>query len=221
MPNYVKNNVTIKTSNKEVFDKVVKQIITKDKNGSESFSFQSVIPRPESLDIESGTSTENGMKYWMGDAETKEKVKSWYKDDKDDSRFNEALRLGKIALENKKKYGYPTWYEWNLNNWGTKWDVCDPIEPMVIGDTIILEFQTAWSTPFYIFQKLSADYPELVIDVEYADEDLGSNCGVYGFADGREVYEESRDYSFACKTWGYDEEQLASWDEEFKQKDEP
>lgn len=213
MPNYVKNHVRIYTGNSEVFEKLKKQIITKDENGNDTFSFQSVIPRPASLDIMSGSQTDNGMDYLLGDDKKKEEVKSWYKKDKDNKKFDEAIKFGKIALENKKKYGYPTWYEWNIANWGTKWDTCDCETPEMDNDTIILDFQTAWSTPFEVFQNLSKQYPNIIIDVEYADEDLGSNCGVYGFEDGTH-YEESRDYDFACKLWGYTPEEVASWNEE-------
>ena len=26
--------------------------------------------------------------------------------------------LGKTAWNNIQKYGFPTWYEWSINNWG-------------------------------------------------------------------------------------------------------
>lgn len=31
----------------------------------------------------------------------------------------------KQSKELIKKYGYDNWYDWCLNNWGTKWDLCE------------------------------------------------------------------------------------------------
>lgn len=50
-------------------------------------------------------------------------------------------------------FGHPTWYEWSIENWGTKWDVCD-----IGGDTEIdnfnIYFNTAWSPPLVAYEKL-------------------------------------------------------------------
>lgn len=37
--------------------------------------------------------------------------------------FSNILELGKQYVENIKKYGYPQWYDWCVENWGTKWNV--------------------------------------------------------------------------------------------------
>lgn len=202
MPNYVKNHVRIYAGDPEVFDKLKKQIITKNEEGNDTFSFQSVIPRPASLDITRGSSTDNGMEYLLGDDKKKAEVKARYDRWGNKGGLDEAIKLGKIALDNQKKYGYPTWYEWNVAMWSTKWDACDCEIPQISNNTIILDFQTAWSTPFEVFQKLSEQYPEAIIDVEYADEDMGCNCGVYGFENGLQ-YGENRDRDFAYTLWGF------------------
>lgn len=40
-------------------------------------------------------------------------------------------------------------------------------------------FQTAWSAPKPVIEHLHTMFPDLVIKVVYADEDLGANCGTY------------------------------------------
>lgn len=71
------------------------------------------------------------------------------------------------------------WYKWRLRYWGTKWGAYDGYT--VIGKTYIkFVFNTAWSLAYPIIQKLaSLGYD---IDVKYADEDYGNNCGRLTYA---------------------------------------
>ena len=70
------------------------------------------------------------------------------------------------------------WYSWNNRNWGTKWDVgrfdTDEYPETEISDEgsefVIYKFNTAWSPPFPVIQELSRQYPELVVDLEYEEE---------------------------------------------------
>ena len=38
------------------------------------------------------------------------------------SSLEELLKTGETAVNNLVNYGAPTWYEWSLMNWGTKWN---------------------------------------------------------------------------------------------------
>lgn len=75
-------------------------------------------------------------------------------------------------------------------------------------DEIMLEFKTAWSTPEPVFLKLAEQYPDLVINIDYADEDMYYNCicGSYRYADGNWDYEFG-DFEFACLMWGKNPEE--------------
>ena len=56
--------------------------------------------------------------------------------------------LGKAAWRNIRDFGAPTWYDWCISNWGTKWNAYGYSEDTIDyhdGDT--LYFQTAWSAP--------------------------------------------------------------------------
>jgi hypothetical protein len=90
----------------------------------------------------------------------------------------------KLADKYRKKFGATDWYEWQNANWGTKWNACDSME----FDNVI-EFNTAWSTPFALLLTLSKKYPEVTINVRYADEDFGHNVGEYTLEGGEEVDE--------------------------------
>jgi len=58
------------------------------------------------------------------------------------------------------------WYDWRINNWGTKWNAYDfnDIEPGSYG------FCTAWSPPIPVIRALSKLFPEVRIEIEYHDE---------------------------------------------------
>lgn len=54
-----------------------------------------------------------------------------------------------------KKYGSTDWYAWRVKHWGTKWDSNnDSVEEIENG--LLAAFDTAWSPPIGIYQKLQA-----------------------------------------------------------------
>jgi len=60
---------------------------------------------------------------------------------------------------NLEKHGYSTWYDFCVNEWGTKWDV-DPYDPVEYDDQhdgktgITFGFDSAWSPPIGAYEKL-------------------------------------------------------------------
>ena len=96
------------------------------------------------------------------------------------------------------------WYDWSVDHWGTKWDVSDTFED----EDGYICFDTAWSTPHLIISKLSEMYQELTFEVQYADESLGYNCGIYFFHQGVETEYQEYGIEEACRLWGYDLEKL-------------
>ena len=46
---------------------------------------------------------------------------------------------------------------------------------------------TAWSAPSEIYEALTKKFPNLTIEVDYADEDIGCNCGKMVFVNGKMV----------------------------------
>jgi hypothetical protein len=194
MPNYVRHNVVIR-GNKEDIARCYEQIT----KGEEGFSFNNIIPMPESLHVTSGSISAIADTWSRASDEEKKEIEK-----KKKLTEKEMAQIRQIA-DNIAKYGYPTWYEWSIDKWGTKWNACDP------GcdhdeEEININFDTAWSTPLPVFKELSKQFPDLVIYVEYADEDMGYNCGTYALFKGDIQTEDSRDYEFACDIWGIDPE---------------
>lgn len=125
---------------------------------------------------------------------------------------------------NVEKYGYATWYDHNVNEWGTKWDVsADSIE-RVDENTVSLSFESAWSPPIGAYEKLMA----LGFEVEafYYEpgmcfvgkwdngDDTCIEYGEYTSATVREAIGEELDDYFGIS------ENMAEWEEENEELNE-
>lgn len=73
------------------------------------------------------------------------------------------------------------WYDWNVRNWGTKWDVAVSadnkypdtyMEDTANGENHVVyyNFQTAWSRPMPALINLSSQYPDLLFTLSYEEE---------------------------------------------------
>jgi len=65
----------------------------------------------------------------------------------------EALEAQQAA--NREQYGYSTWYDHNVAEWGTKWDIggsdCDAQD---IDGGLVLSFDSAWAPPLHAYERL-------------------------------------------------------------------
>lgn len=106
-------------------------------------------------------------------------------------------QLGDTYINNIKEYGSPTWYDWCVENWGTKWGVAG----FSYNETTMI-FDTAWVTPEPIFEKMSKELPNDLIEVKYADECYANyNNGILTFKNGLEDSKEELDEDFAAEVW--------------------
>jgi hypothetical protein len=205
MPNWVYNKVYFHGDSKQI-DKLKNFVTSKDRE----FDFEKIIPMPEELNIESGSTEIISIACAKARKEGKTTCEEFEKPWGDSKTFNEWADIGDKYLSNLEKYGATTWYEWSWKNWGTKWNACDVY--WVEDDYV--EFNTAWNAPEPIYHKLAELFPDIKFDVEFADEDIGSNCGTVTY-DGDSVFVDYLDdFEFACGVWGYDPEDLR---EEYEQ----
>lgn len=100
--------------------------------------------------------------------------------DFDDKDFDVFVRL----IRAHRAHGKMDWYDWNIANWGTKWGA---YQTKIISTTEVM-FQTAWSAPHPVIEKLAALNPTADFRHEWADEDLGSNVGIRDYSGG--IFEE-------------------------------
>ena len=203
--------------------------------GVGTFDFNKIIPMPNSLNIVAGSETDSAIAIYLSAVNPKttlaigedkldptdfsdlvarlnaEKWYSSYRTDMSPDDVQEAcgsksaedmLALGRTAVTNMLEYGATTWYDWCINNWGTKWNSYDPDTDFPDG----LSFSTAWSAPEPVIRALSERYPDVAITHEWADEDIGNNCGRRKYLGGEcisEYFPESNCESieFALAAW--------------------
>ena len=97
------------------------------------------------------------------------------------------------------------WYNWNVRNWGTKWDVAvadneqypdtELLDTEDWSDRLGYKFNTAWSPPTEALAELSAQYPKVVITHSF-EEETGWG-GEATIQDGS--YEEIESYENKCR----------------------
>lgn len=203
MPNWVKTNISIDGSKAEI-EKFKEEVINKSKElYNKEFSFNSIIEMPKSLNIESSSIIEHLIAYINGGEKPK------FFDELKKEEQDKYINMAKIAIDNIEKYGYKDWYDWSIANWGTKWDVCDvDICEGLDGENLFISFETAWSLAYNVIAKMAETHKELHFVVDYADEDLGINCGSIEFLYGELSRDLVGDYEFACEIWGWEKDEL-------------
>ena len=196
MPNWVENRLSYNGNETEIKEMLEK--IRYDNATIGTIDFNKIIPMPKSLDIECGSRTDKGIemvKNYLENlpAELKGKEGTYeeiledlhnHSADISDDEEKKIWDVGVTAVDNLYKYNAPTWYEWCNDNWNTKWNACGYDENTDYSDSDFIWFQTAWSAPIPVIKKLSEMYPNIELTLEFADEDLGQNCGEMKFKGG-------------------------------------
>jgi hypothetical protein len=95
------------------------------------------------------------------------------------------------------------WYDWNIENWGTKWEP-DSVSFNDEGTRLDYSFATAWCPPLELLQKVSAKFPTLEFVIIF-DESGNGSYGKYIFKNGKF---DGKDYT--------EEEYLQRYDEEYQ-----
>lgn len=74
-----------------------------------------------------------------------------------------------------EKYGAKDWYDWQVQNWGTKWG---PVDGELDNDgRLFYTFNTAWGPPMEAIATLSKRYPEALFTLAY--DEPGMDFGGY------------------------------------------
>jgi hypothetical protein len=97
-----------------------------------------------------------------------------------DTSFEQFVQM----LRNFRKCGLLHQMDFARKEWGTKWNACDQTVDAEAGTA---QFDTAWSCPEAVLKALSKKFPADVIEVVFADEDIGCNCGRFTLKGGEEI----------------------------------
>jgi hypothetical protein len=97
---------------------------------------------------------------YFGDSKKPEGYESWTSDEK---------------LAHDLKFSGNGWYDWNIREWGCKWDASDVNvdEPSLDGfgnASVSITFNTPWSIPEPVFRAMVAQHPTLDFDFECEEE---------------------------------------------------
>jgi hypothetical protein len=169
MPNHITNRLTIIGTEEQV--KQVREAI-KGEREDQFIDFNKIAPIPKELENTQSPLTIISQKEY--DEQEKRIADGNISDDEKNWGLSRGLTQ-KLADEYKKKFGYAEWYGWQNANWGTKWNAYSQTDI----DENVIEFQTAWSTPYSLLVNLSELFPEITFEVRYADEDFGHNVGEF------------------------------------------
>lgn len=154
MPNWCYNSMSVHGDHAEL-ERLTKAITRKVKNWNDEevdgYDMSVLFPVPEELQIES----------------------VFFRTDSDDPEHQELLKKYEA---NEAKYGCQTWYEWSIENWGTKWspDIQAWELSTYNGESVInADYNTAWSPADRLIREISKQFPTLLFSVT-SDEEGGS-----------------------------------------------
>jgi hypothetical protein len=177
MPNWCNNNIEIAGPTdtiKQLWEDAQTALVSTDRDGNESQSFgllSAIAPCPRDLDIVAGS---------LGDEA-------------------EQAKLEAKEQANLKKHGHKNWYDWQVANWGTKWDVSDEgLEFIDNGDgTAVITgwFDSAWAPPIGAYQIFDDMMDNCYITASYHEP--GMDFGGFYESEGGEEYLE--DLSGQCE----------------------
>ena len=138
MPNHCYNRVTFYSDNTEEVAKLKK--IFEDEN-----CFGQIIPEPDWANLPLMSKDVQGIVYNRGDVGELPV----------DGRFQSTGRQD------------DRWYDWRIQNWDTKWDCYDVSIDDDDIEQLEISFNTAWSPPEAICNKIREDYPDVSVSWFY------------------------------------------------------
>jgi hypothetical protein len=191
MPNWCVNQVDIQGDEAEVA-----RLIEFVKSDESAFTFEKVVPPPTTPMYSSDA---NHNKYVCGCESVAEP------DPKNEGKFvwvidGKAVGFyGKCPTHNEPSFGnHPhNWYNWNIENWGTKWSAGEVWHDRADDDgnvdgTTSYNFDTAWSPAEPVIAALATQFPTLRITHRYCEAGMGY-AGEVLYADGDEIRREEYD----------------------------
>lgn len=220
MPNHVKNIVKM--------EGITALPLFTEEDGKECFDFNKIIPMPESLNMESGSTTDECIVYYLTERctiplsvlgekakEVLEKtVTNMFSRNQEwvQTVFQRAMERAykRGRFNSNKMYNDGRQYVNNYMKYGcttwydwccNNWGTKWNAYSNEQEDEDTISFETAWSNPEPVMLKLSEMYPEAIIEHWWADEDMGNNDGYRVYQGGKII---EGDYCESCSSEAYE-----------------
>ena len=162
MPNHCHNRVTFYAHHSDNHDSSLDQIETlKDIFTGESV-FSQIIPEP---DWENTPLMTSELKRFGNDRGKVGELPQYVED------------YGKRLVFKSTGRADDRWYDWRCQNWDTKWDAYDVEFVDEDPDQFEVTFNTAWSPPEAICDKIREDYPDISVSWFYDEP----GCEIAGY----------------------------------------
>jgi hypothetical protein len=190
MPNHVTHRVRAYCPAEGRIAAFLAAVTTTRENGDRIFDFNTLIPMPPGMAETVSGSSESYALWALGEPaggvmsepcdpraypwaetqglKTREDVLAWLKKD-----HPTAIPTAEKMIQLHRQTGHYNWYGWSVANWGTKWNA---YQFHVVSQTehdLEFRFDTAWSPPEPIFEKICETYPDIAFHIVCYDE--GSN----------------------------------------------
>ena len=120
------------------------------------------------------------------------------------------IYTGALGVRERAVYGQNNWHDWSVQNWNTKWNANGYDHDTDYSKSQRLVFLTAWTAPHPVIERLAEMFPEITFSHDWADEDIGMNCGWCSYSGGirtEEYYlsDDRNGVEFASSVWEDDE----------------
>lgn len=125
--------------------------------------------------IEREMSGESPLSFWNFVRPTDEELPYYFghktkPEDEEDANATTEERLAK-----RLTFSGSGWYDWNVRNWGTKWDaneveLDEKLDELKEGDSLTYRYSTAWGIPEPVMRAMVEQHPELSFSFECEEE---------------------------------------------------
>lgn len=210
MPNWVVQRLQVEGKNA---NKVLKELIKTEDDGSLSFDFNKIIPMPESLNVVAGSISDDCVLLFLEHIKKEKNFSKYYNAYRENKAYKkttyaERKKIMKQCLEyidhpDKNKlfateedvYNYgkkilDNYIKYGSMNWYdwccTNWGTKWNACNTTYDENYpdVVWFDTAWSNVRQLIYELSTRYPENKFIYDYAEEDIGAQTGYCEFQNG-------------------------------------
>ena len=157
MPNICENELSIYADGEQQ-EALLKKLTKRLESEESVFDFEKIVPSPD----------------WDNTPNEDGELPSEVEEIRNKSNGLLVMSIKKFPSTGKSD---DRWYNWNCENWGTKWNAGNAeVYVCEYGDHVQFKFQTAWAAPVEILLALREQYPDLQFNWFYRIEGW-EDCG--------------------------------------------